>query len=63
MVITPIEGFSDRASSDIKDNMAYSRDKDIKVLSNMLLDAAISSTNLDVIVLVNKKGKSKRCKP
>ena len=58
-----IEGFGDRANSNTGDDTAYNRDKDIKALGDILSDAVISSAGLDVIVLINKKGKSKRCKP
>ena len=58
-----IEGFGDRANSNTGDDTAYNRDKDIKALGDILLDVVISSAGLDVIVLINKKGKSKRYKP
>ena len=54
-----MKGFSNRTSNNIKDNIIYSKDKNIKVLGNILLDIVIFSTNLNIIVLVNKKNKSK----
>ena len=59
IITTPTEGYSDRDNSNIGDDIIYNRDEDIKVLDNILLDAAISSTSLDIIVLINKKGKDK----
>ena len=56
---TPIEGYSNRDNNNIKDNIIYSKNEDIKALDNILLDIIISSTNLDIIILINKKGKGK----
>ena len=63
IVTTPAEGFGDRANSNAGDDAAYGGDEDIEALGNILSDAAISSADLDVIVPINKKGKSKRRKP
>ena len=60
---TPAEGFGDRANSDAGDDAAHGRDEDIKALGDILSDAVISNAGSDVIVPINKKGKSKRRKP
>ena len=58
-MIIPTEGFNNRANSNTGDDAAHSRDEDIKALGDILSDIAIFNAGLDVIVLINKKDKSK----